>query len=75
MLKSQNLLLLCYYDVLSIRNVLSMINQVLVHSFSVVNQEISFKVRTTGWFASPSLPGCAVAFPTIFIIYLNDLPI
>ena len=33
--------MLCYYDVLSIQSLLSMINRVIFHSLSMVYQEIS----------------------------------
>ena len=33
--------MLCYYDVLSKQTLLSMINRVIFHSLSMVNQEIS----------------------------------
>ena len=32
--------MLCYYDVLSIQSLLSIINRVIFHSLSMVNQEI-----------------------------------
>ena len=34
----------------------------------------TFKVVTGGRFAFPSFPGLSGGFPTIFILYLNDLP-
>ena len=33
----------------------------------------TFKGGTAGWFASPSLTGCAGIFPTVFVLYLNNL--
>ena len=33
-----------------------------------------FKVGTAGRFAYLSFPGSAGVFPTIFVLYLNDLP-
>ena len=32
------------------------------------------KVGTGGQFASPSFPGLSGVFPTIFVLYSNDLP-
>ena len=34
----------------------------------------TFKVGTAGRFLSSWFPGLAVVFPTIFVLYLNDLP-
>ena len=35
---------------------------------------LTYKVGTGGRFASPSFPGLSGVFPTIFVLYLNDLP-
>ena len=64
-----------------------MLDQVLFHSLSMVNQEMSKNHSVTstfeigiavsgGWFASPKFPDHADlfgVFPTIFALYLNDL--
>ena len=34
----------------------------------------TFKVGTASLFTFPSFPGCGGVFPTIFVLYLNDLP-
>ena len=34
----------------------------------------TLKVGTGGRFASPSFPGISGVFPTIFVLYSNDLP-
>ena len=34
----------------------------------------TFKVGTGGRFTSQSFPGLSGVFPTIFVLYLNDLP-
>ena len=34
----------------------------------------TFKVGTAGRFASPGFPACVGVFPTISVLYLNDLP-
>ena len=34
----------------------------------------TFKVGTASLFAFLSFPGCGGVFPTIFVLYLNDLP-
>ena len=34
----------------------------------------TFKAGTNGRSASPSFPGRSGVFPTVFILYLNDLP-
>ena len=33
----------------------------------------TFTVGTAGRFASPSFSGCASVFPTVSVLYLNDL--
>ena len=74
-----NLLLLCYYDVISIHNLLSTINQALPNSLSKINQVFEwivagmFKYGTlgcAGWSGSPEFLCCGDytgVFPTIFV--------
>ena len=48
------------------------LQKLLRHLSEIVTS--TFKVGTVCRFASPSFPGRAGVFPTIFVLHLNDLP-